>query len=78
MESGINSNPGESSRSKSDFRCRICGANLYPTDQGANVIIFHCSSSKARFWNYFRGTNDLIQAKRHWDNSKMELALVSK
>ena len=78
MENGNDCVQSGSSRGKSELRCRVCGANLYPTDQGANVIIFHCSSTSARFWDFLRGTSDLIQAKKHWDLSRMELVLASK
>jgi hypothetical protein len=78
MERVIDVTQRGESRNRYDLRCRICGANLYPTDQGTNAIIFHCSSSKARFWDFMRGTSDLKQAKKHWDLSRMELLLVSK
>lgn len=55
--------------------CTVCGANLYPTRHGLDSISFHCSSEKARFWDFERGTRELIESKRHWDMSKKELVM---
>jgi hypothetical protein len=78
MEKGIDAGQNGFTSSKINLRCPICGADLYATDQWGDAIIFHCSSSKARFWNYLRGTSDLLQAKRHWDLSKKKFPLDSK
>jgi hypothetical protein len=56
-----------------DFRCPVCGAPLYVTDQGNHEWTFHCSSSAARFWDFPRGSTELRIAKQHWDQSKKEL-----
>ncbi|WP_431215988.1 hypothetical protein ACQ86N_15855 [Puia sp. P3] len=57
------------------FKCRICGASKYVTDQGNHELTFHCSSTEARFWDFERGSNEQLKAKQHWDQSKQELFL---
>jgi hypothetical protein len=52
--------------------CNICGSFLYPTDHGNQEITFHCSSVEARFWDFDRGTMDQLNAKEHWDKSRVE------
>lgn len=56
-----------------DFKCPLCGAPLYITDQGNHEWTFHCSSGAARFWDFPRGSAELRIAKQHWDQSKKEL-----
>jgi hypothetical protein len=75
MKNSVDAGQSKITRDRFNLSCPICGANLYPTNQLTNVIIFHCSSPKAKFWEYLRGTGDLLQAKKHWDLSKKELSL---
>lgn len=58
-----------------DYTCPICGAALYMTDYNENTITFHCSSDKAKFWNFPRGSASLLQAKFHWDRSAFEVLI---
>jgi hypothetical protein len=59
-------------------RCRICGAKLYATSQGNYEITYNCSSEQAKFWNFERGTVEQIQAKQHWDESRVEIFINRK
>jgi hypothetical protein len=52
--------------------CKICGGSLYATDHGNHEITYHCSSGEARFWDFDRGTLDQLNAKAHWENSRIE------
>lgn len=58
-----------------DFKCPICGSPRYITDRGNHELTFHCSSAKARFWEYDRGTPEQAEAKKHWDQSSWEVFL---
>ncbi|HCL82780.1 MAG TPA: hypothetical protein DIC22_02340 [Chitinophagaceae bacterium] len=53
--------------------CVVCGFPLYSTDGCSRETTYHCSSKEARFWEYERGTRELLKAKEHWDKSKKEI-----
>ena len=61
----------EQTKDMPDNTCRICGAALYMTDHDRHEITWHCSSPKARFWDYDRGTIDQLKSKCHWDASRV-------
>jgi hypothetical protein len=56
-----------------EITCKVCGADLYLTDRGNHMMIYHCSSSGARFWDFERGIPEQEKAKKHWDNSMFVL-----
>ena len=53
-----------------DITCRVCGALLYLTDRGNHMVMYHCSSDEARYWDFERGTPEQANAKRHWEKSR--------
>lgn len=57
----------------SDKQCKVCGAPLYATDRDSFEITYHCSSPEARFWDFERGTREQTLAKKHWDESRVEV-----
>lgn len=61
---------------KTEYQCPVCGAERYVTDHGNHEVTIHCASSEARFWDFERGTVAQTAAKRHWDQSRLELFLT--
>jgi hypothetical protein len=55
------------------LKCVVCGFPLYSTDCCSRETTYHCSSKEARFWEFERGTRELLKAKEHWDKSKIEI-----
>jgi hypothetical protein len=60
------------------FTCPICESPLYVTDYGKNTLSFHCSSEKAKFWTFKKGSKGLMEAKAHWDASEREVSIEKK
>lgn len=54
-------------------KCPICGSRMYITDRGWHVVTYHCSSDAARFWDFPRGSHDQMVAKKHWDESRINV-----
>jgi len=53
--------------------CRVCDSTMYVTDDAGRCKIYHCKSNEARFWDFDRGSKEQNTAKKHWDDSALEI-----
>jgi hypothetical protein len=58
---------------KHKYNCPVCGSTRYITYCRDQELIIHCSSARAKFWNFAVKTRAHMVAKQHWDQSKLEL-----
>ena len=55
------------------YKCTECGAYLYRTDAGGLSVTLQCSSEKAKFWNFDRGTKEQSVAHNHFVKSAVTI-----
>lgn len=51
-----------------DYKCSICGSNLYVTHEGVKVTL-QCSSDEAKFWEFPRGSKEQKKSHEHFMKS---------
>lgn len=55
--------------STNNYKCPICGQELYRTDAGGMSATLQCSSDDAKFWNFPRGSQEQKEAHDHFTKS---------
>jgi ribosomal protein L33 len=53
----------------SEYKCSICGSNLYVTHEGGIKITLQCSSDEAKFWEFPRGSKEQKKSHKHFMES---------
>lgn len=52
-----------------EYKCSICGNNLYVTYEGGRKITLQCSSDEAKFWEFTRGSEEQKKSHEHFMRS---------
>lgn len=52
-----------------DYKCSICGSEVYVTHGGGNFISLQCGSDDARFWDFPRGSKQQKKSYNHFTKS---------
>jgi|ERR1035437_2504701 hypothetical protein len=51
------------------YKCSVCGSPMYRTDAGGHDATLQCSSDRAKFWNFTRGSKEQDEAHDHFEKS---------
>ena len=58
-----------------NYKCKVCGSELYRTDGGGKTVTLQCSSDEAMFWNFNRGTKEQNLSHKHFTDSSISIPL---